>query len=479
MAVGRSALALTSIALVTVMLVALGTVSPVLAAALIVLLLGWCVAIAMRPSIADLGVFLVVVFCFVISWDEANVGGIKPRLLFLFFGTAGLLVGTSFRGGVRIPWWLHAYGLGAIVVTLLQVYFPISAGYLDSRYATSASGQSLGTRGGTLPSLLSLLENNYVVPMAVALACAYHPKALRWTISAFVSGVAISSLVGYLGYEGLQSVASIFAPAPPSHFRAQGFTSHSLHLATSIVFAVPLAVWLATQQEKALRWIGRLGLLCLFLGIYASGSRGGAVAAPLALGLCAFLMPRVRQRLHIILTALGLVLGAVFLWVPGALSGVLAATRLSGGTTAAVSDAGRGQILDQSILDINHSPLFGIGVRYLAEAHILYFGVLASGGAILFAAYLLFNVGSIHAARRSMQVDRGLGGAILATLVASLMYWTVADDFQVATVEIIYGFLLAVLARPRPNEEETAVPAADEALVAREPAFVGYRGHDD
>ncbi|MGN6161289.1 MAG: O-antigen ligase family protein [Marmoricola sp.] len=452
MAAGRSAVALTSIGLATAMLVALASGAAAIGAALIVLVFGACLALAMRPSLGDVAVYCIVAFCFVISWDEANVGGLKPRLLLLFFGFSGLLVALSFRGGVRVPWWLHAYGLGAIVVTLLQVYFPIAKGYLDSRYATSAQGQSLGTRAGTLPSLLSLLENNYVVPMAIALACIYQPKALRWTIAAFVSGVAISGFVGFLGYEGLQSVASIFAPAPPVHFRAQGFTSHSLHLATSIVFAVPLAVWLA-GQPGASRWAGRLGLAGLFLGIYASGSRGGAVAAPLALGLCAFLMPAVRQRLHIILTATGLFVGSVLLFVPGLLDGVLAATRLSGGTTAAVSDQGRGQILDQSILDINHSPLFGIGVRYIAEAHILYFGVLASGGAIFFAAYVLFNVGSINAAIQSMKVDRGLGGAIVATLFASLVYWTVADDFQVATVEIIYGFLIALLVKAQHQEE--------------------------
>lgn len=446
MASGRSALATTATALATAAFAAVSTQSVAIGGVLFVLVCGWCVAIMRRSSLADIGIFLIVAFCLVISWDEASVGGVKPRLLLLFFGVAALVVGAGLRGTPRIPWWLHAYGLGAIIVTLLQVYFPISQGYLDNRYATSPDGQSLGTRGGTFPSLLSLLENNYLVPMAIVLACLYQPKALKWTIAAFVSGVAISSFVGYLGFEGFQTLSSLFAPSPPAHFRAQGWTSHSLHLATSIVFALPLAVWAAIQPGAAMRWCGRLSLIGLFLGLYASGSRGGAVAGPLALGLCAFLMPSVRRRLHLILTSVGIVFGAVAMWVPGFLGGILATTRLSGNSTAAASNIGRGQILDQSLLDIGQSPVFGIGVRYLAEAHVLYFGILASGGVIFFAAYLLFNVGSIQAAIRSLKVDHALGGAILATILASLMYWTVADDLQVATVEVVYGFLIALLA---------------------------------
>ncbi len=43
---------------------------------------------------------------------------------------------------------------------------------------------------------------------------------------------------------------------------------------------------------------------------------------------------------------------------------------------------GRSQLFDQGLQDFWESPLFGIGGRFLAEAHTLYMGVLASGGII-------------------------------------------------------------------------------------------------
>lgn len=469
MASARSSLALSTSILVATALVALSSLSPVTAVAMLIMLLGACGILIFRPTLAQFGVFLIVLYCLFISWDEASLGGVKPRLLLLFFGTAALVVGGAVRKAPRIPWWLHAYGLAAVAASLLQVYFPITQAYLDSRYATSPQGQALGSREPMIAGLLSLLENNYLVPMAVVLACVVQPKALRWTITAFVAGVSISAFVGFLGYEGWETLAGLFAPPPAVGFRAQGWASHSLHLATAIVFALPLSVWVALQPSPRLRWVGRACLVALLLGLYASGSRGGNVAGPVALGLCAFFMPSVRSRLHIIGTVLAGAFAAIALWVPGALGGFLAATRLSGGSTASASDLGRGQVLDQSTLDIQHSPIFGIGVQFLAEAHVLYYGVVASGGVVLFVGWLLFNVGSIQAASRCLKFDRSLGGAVLATLLASLAYWTVADDFQVATVEIIYGFVIAILALDRLKVGEGAEEPIDEPATAPAP----------
>lgn len=461
----RSSLALSASVLVATAVVAFSALSPVTAVGMLILLVGVCGTLIVRPTLASLGVFFIVLYCLVISWDEASLGGLKPRLLLLVFGTGALVVGGAVQRAPRIPWWLHAYGVGAVLVSLLQVYFPITQAYLDTRYAYSPQGQALGSREPMIAGLASLLVNNYLVPMAIVLACVYQPKALRWTITAFVSGVAISGFVGFLGYEGYETLAGLFAPAPAVGFRAQGWASHSLHLATAIVFALPLSVWLSLQPGR-MRWVGRACLVALLLGLYASGSRGGNVAGPVALGLCAFFMPSVRSRLHIIGTALGAGLAAVALWVPGALGGFLSATRLSGGSTASASDLGRGQVLDQSTLDIQHSPIFGIGVQFLAEAHVLYYGVVASGGIILFVAWTLFNGGSIQAAARAMRSDRSLGGAVMATIVASLAYWTVADDFQVATVEVIYGFVIAILAIDRLKARETEDGVAPDSQAA-------------
>lgn len=403
--------------------------------------------IAARVSLALIGVGFTLLFSFTASWDEAAVLGIKPRMIFMLLGLMMLGVGYGIRHLPPVPWWLHAYGLSAIVVTCLQVLFPIDQFYLSGRYATSQAGQALGFRPGALPSLLSLLFNNYAVPAVIVLACMYLPRALRWIITAYVAGVALSSFAGYLGYIGYPWLVDLVATPVTQGWRAQGFTSHSLHLATSEVMAIALACWLAGQPNPAVKWCGRLSLPVILLGLYASGSRGGVVAGVVALGLCSLLLPAVRRRLHVVAAGVMCVAAAVINFVPAVGERILHTTRLVGSQDAQLSDTGRNEVFEQGLSDFSHSRIFGIGVRYLAEAHVLYVGVLASGGLILFVGYLLFNVGSVRAALKSMEVDRALGGALLATIVTSLVYWTVADDFQVASVQIIYGLVIAVSMR--------------------------------
>jgi hypothetical protein len=289
-----------------------------------------------------------------------------------------------------------------------------------------------------------LLFNNYAVPAVIVLACMYAPRALRWIVTAYVTGVALSSIAGYLGYLGHPWLVDLVAQPVTVGFRAQGFTSHSLHLATSEVMAISLACWLALQRAWWSKWFGRMSVPAMLLGLYASGSRGGTVAGVLGIGLCAVLLPAVRRRLHVVIASVLAGVAATINFVPAVGERILHTTRLLGSADAAVSDIGRGEVLQQGLSDFAHSPVFGIGVRYIAEAHVLYVGVLASGGLIFFLGYLLFNIGSFKAVRRAAETDRALSAALLATLVCSLFYWTVADDFQVASVEIIYGLIIAV-----------------------------------
>lgn len=437
--------------------------SPLVAIPVVGLVAAVAAAVVVRAPLGLIGVGFVVVFSFVASWDNAAILGIKPRMIFMLLGLLLLGIGYGIKHPPPVPWWLHAYGVSAIIVTCLQVAFPIDAHYLNGRYATSAAGQSLGTRPGTLPSLLSLLFNNYAVPAVIVLACMYTPRALRWIITAYVTGVALSSIAGYLGYLGHPWLVDLVATPVTVGFRAQGFTSHSLHLATSEVMALALACWLALQPGWLAKWAGRISVPAMLLGLYASGSRGGTVAGVLALGLCAVLLPPVRRRLHVVTGAAMAGVAATINFVPAVGERILHTTRILGSPDTAVSDIGRGEVFQQGLSDFAHSPVFGIGVRYIAEAHVLYVGVLASGGLIFFLGYLLFNVGSFKAVRQGVEVDRALSGALLATLICSLFYWTVADDFQVASVEIIYGLVIAVASVRR------SASAGENAAPVREP----------
>lgn len=403
------------------------------------------IGIIVQAPVPKIGVFLILLFSFTASWDNASIGGIKPRQIFVVLGLVMLIAGAAMDDRRKIPWWIHVYAFSAIGVTVLQWLFPISPGYINTRYATSAAGQSLGTRPAALPSLLSTLFNTYAIPLAIILVCLYLPRSLRWIITAYVSGAALSCFAAYLGYEGYPILLKpLAAPSPPG-VRALGYTSHPLHLATSAVMAIGLACWLSVQPQIFTKWVGRLSLVGLLLGVYASGSRGGTGAVVFALALSAFALPTVRSRVHIVLASVGMFVAGVVAFMPGLGLGILQTTRIYNGLTNAVSDTGRGQILDQSLVDFYHSPIYGIGLRYIAEAHILYAGILASGGIILSLAYIAFNVGSLRCAVQGMAVDRQLAAALLVTIVSSLAYWSVADDFGVASVQIVYGCIVGLL----------------------------------
>ena len=405
-----------------------------------------CAIVISRVSMQTIGVVLIAMFCFTASWDQTSLAGIKVTQLFLALGGLMLATGIDPRRLPPVPWWLHAYGVSAVVVVILQTLFPIDASYLDERYAVSATGQSLGERPSALWSLGSLLLNNYAVPLVVVVACMYAPRALRWLIGAYVLGAAMSCAAAILGFYGQPAIINLFGGLPaPEGVRAAGFTSHSLRLATSGVMAIGLACWMALQPQHGLKWAGRISVPVLILGLYVSGSRGGIVSSMLVLILAMLLLPDIRNRIHVVVSAVGAgLLGLYFLLPTTVVEGVLGQTRILGGESATRSDIGRSQLLDQGLQDFKESPIFGIGGRFLAEAHTLYVGVLAAGGIIFAVGYVLFNIGSLRASIQAVKVDRSLGGALLATLIASLWYWTVADLIQTKTVAIVYGFVIAL-----------------------------------
>lgn len=405
-----------------------------------------CVIVIARLPLQTVGVISVALFCVTASWDQVSVGGIKVRMVFLLLGFLVLAPGIDLRRLPPVPWWLHAYGLTAIVVTALQTMSPIDQSYLAGRYATSATGQLLGERLPNLVSLLSLLFNTYFIPIMIVLACMYLPRALTWLIAAYVVGVTLSSAAGILGYYGQPAIVEWFGGLQAFEgVRASGFTSHPLRLATSGVMGIGLATWLALQPRRGLKWCGRISMPFIIMGLYVTGSRGGLVAGLLVLILCMVMLPDVRRRIHVVVSGLGAAILGLYLVFPSVVHGVIGSTRILGDDpTASVSNADRAELLAQGLHDFYASPIFGIGIRFIPEAHTLYLGVLAAGGLLFGASYMLFNVGSIRTNLQAVKVDPSLGRALLATLIGSLGYWVVADLIQTATVAIIYGFVIAL-----------------------------------
>lgn len=403
-----------------------------------------CLAVIARMSVAQFGAGFIVAFAFTASWDQVEFSGSNVRVIFLAVGVVLLLVVQGAKGLPRIPWWIHCFGVAAIAVTALQAIFPVPAEYMNSRYLTSEAGVALGTRPAVWRALVYLLFNVYVVPFGVALAAVVVPRSLRWIVVAFVGGVAMSGLAGYLGFIGIDWLADLLVNPFPEGLRAVGYTNHPLHLATSCVMALGLAVWVAVQRPPLLAWFGRVCVVAIVLGLYASGSRAGNVSGALMLAACVALVPNVRRRGRVVFSLVAATVGFVSLLAPALLATILRTTRIVGGEDSVISNKGRGELYEQAMTDFGQSPIYGIGTRFIAEAHILYVGILAGGGVILFLAYIVFNVGSFRAVLKAQVVDRPMAGAILATLVASLAYWTAGDEFTVAAAQIVYGILIAI-----------------------------------
>lgn len=454
-----------------------------------------CAIIISGVRLGTLGAVLIGVFCFTASWDDVLLGPVNIRQLCLLLGGLLLLTTLDIRRLPQVPWWLHAYGLSAVIASAFQLLYPISQAYLDTRYASSQSGQSLGARAGALPSLASLLLNNYGVPVVIVLTCMALPGALKWLIGSYVTGAAFCCLAGILGYYGVPVLIDVFGGVSwPAGVRASGFTSHPLRLGTAALMALALACWMILQKRPALRRGGWGSLPLLVGGLYVSGSRGPILAGIVLLALCLFLLPDVRRRVHEVIGAVAIATLAFLFAFPSVIEPLLVQTRLTGDPTAAASDAGRSEVLAQGLDDFNTSPIFGIGIQFIAEAHTLYVGALAAGGLIFGAGFMLFNIGSMLTAIRSIAYDRALGGALVATLGAALFYWTVADLIQTKTVAIVFGFVVALWWLG--EEESTASPLShsddavestrrrrlsaprrrsDRAREARSPGNVGFR----
>ena len=132
----------------------------------------------------------------------------------------------------------------------------------------------------------------------------------------------------------------------------------------------------------------------LVLGVYASGSRGGAACVALALVLSLVILPRARQYAPITGLTLVVIAGGIAAAVPSVGVSILKATRLIGGISTTGSDQARTIVAHQAHLDFAHSPLYGVGLQVSFEAQNVYLQELAAGGLLLFFAMAIYSLGA-------------------------------------------------------------------------------------
>lgn len=412
--------------------------------------------------------------CFTLTWNGWFLGPVRPGDVLILLALVCFALAHPNAAFRTPPWWVKQLVILLVVGVIAQVYFPPDPVYLSQRIALNATGQQSPIATGDLSITNMFVAFKFIVavaatPMAFVGATRVDRRAPRWLAIAFATGSALSGTVATVDHLG-GDFGRILTGLPNAASRQAGFSNQPNFLAAGLVLAVPFAFWMLFSGRRLDRILGAASLPGIVLGVYASGSRGGAVTTVAVLALCIVLHPRTRSYAPNFAVG-GLVLvGITAAALPSFGAKILAVTRLSGGVTTAGSDSVRSLVGAQGIRDFKHSPLTGIGLQASTDASQVYLQELASGGLILFAAMSVYMLGSIFGAYRLMRRSR-LAGAVLAallgTLVLNIFEADLTDRFYYVPAAILIA-LMETYRRDPDEAEEPAVPAqpALEAVIA-------------
>lgn len=386
---------------------------------------------------------------FTLTWNGWFLGPVRPGdvlILVTLLAFAVVAPDTAFRSP---PWWIKQLVFALLLGVLLIIMFPPDLHYLSHRVVLNAGGRvskrkdtdiSLVNIGVALKFIIAIAA----IPVAYTAAAIVERRAVRWLATAFAAGTGLSGLAAFIDHTRIASVGQIITRLPNRSARQAGFANHPNFLAAGLVLAIPFACWLLTSEKKFERRLGAVALLSMLLGVYSSGSRGGAVCAVGALLLSFALLPRTRPHLPGILLG-GLVLAAMIAAAfPSFGLAILRVTRLVGNPTTAGSDIVRARVGAQGLADFRHSPIHGIGLQASTDASQVYIQELAAGGLLLFVAMSVYMVGAGYAAWRWISVNPLAGavlGSVIATLVLNFFEADLTDRFYYVPEAILVAML--------------------------------------
>ena len=399
---------------------------------------------AHKFSIDQVAYAAVAVFVVVVTWNgfRTPVGAIGSFFLAVAFVAvlAQTLIG---RRPLPLPPWIAAAALGFTIAAMLNIIFPPDQALLDRTllYFRSLPGRNLGflIPRPDLVQLIQFVIALLVVPIMIA-AVATTRERVRGLLDAFVIGATLNAFVGIVDLAGLP-----IAPYQVGGSRTAALTIHPNYLALTCTIAAPLALLWVTRGGRW-RTAGYVSTALLLLGAYASGSRAGAVTAVLAVAATYVLIPGLRRGLGIVVPIVGIGLVALVL-VAG--DQILEQVRLGGdlGTTVntAGSDLQRSKTSSLALDQFQARPLQGVGYGVIADAHVIYLQLLASGGLIAMASFITYIGGLAASLRRAFggpQRDAAVvcGLAILMWLINGIHDNQLADKY----LYVIPGFLVAM-----------------------------------
>lgn len=276
------------------------------------------------------------------------------------------------------------------------------------------------------------------------------PRDARLVIAGFVVGVVVSVLVGLVN-DGLGGAGAATETLTSTEGRLKGGLGDPNFLAAAIVPAIVLAAALMSTVRASARWLLFACIGVLVVGLAATQSRGGAVAAVGAFTAALFVMPR--QRTRVVAAGVGIVLvGALyFAAYPKALD------RL----TAADGGSGRADIWEVAWRITAQHPAAGVGLhnftvyspRYVRQpgalnnvdliaerphaVHNTYLELLTETGVVGLGLFLALIATSLAAAWKAAPMFDRRGDQVLGTLSRGVL--VAAVGVLVAAVFVSLG----------------------------------------
>ena len=454
------------------------TVSPVLGIAVGILVAGG--AIAFQMPIERLAFLCVCGFLLTVTWNGLRLGGGAVANAFMVLAFASVIAYVAIeRRKVPLPGWLFLAGVGFALTAMVTLVFPPSSELLN---ATMLELRNVANEAGLigelyqrsdLATLMKVELALVLIPVMLAIVGST-PARIARLIDMFVISAAICAWVGVVDYAGFH-----IAPTEIQGTRSSGLTIHPNYLALTCAIAIPLAfLWI--NRPGRWRQAGVIAVAILLAGVFATGSRAGTVAAVLAVIASSAFLPRLRRALPIILPVAGMGMVAV-LMLTDVGGQVIDQVRLgSNNYTAQGSDLVRDRAYDLAFDQFTARPISGVGLNVIQDAHNIYMQLLAAGGVIAMASFLVF-IGGL--ARSTLATVRASTGATRDTAVALGIAGTVwlangVYDSQLVDkyLYVVPGFIVALsyavaaTAPARVTREERALPQPPEPSLAGAPS---------
>jgi O-antigen ligase len=273
---------------------------------------------------------------------------------------------------------------------------------------------------------------------------------IMWEVATTRSRLVGLLLAYVLGaYVAAISTVMLYRSAADELKRFAGVHSDPNTLAMTLALAIPMAWYLGmTSQRPVLRWVCRLFIPVALLSIGLTASRGGMLAATVALMIVPLTMTRLSPGKLVVALLLLTVSGVVAAtYVPERAIERLAST---GTEVEDMSLGGRGGIWIVGVRALALKPITGYGVGSWRRAvspwlgpdpqvaHNSFLSLAVEAGMVGLVLYLAMFVAVFLAVMRLPSTERRLSLVLLGTLVVAMMPLTWEDQKSV-------WFILAVL----------------------------------